>query len=292
MSALLESATHRVQLGIRLWDPLQDRQISDGLRAFVRPANSLRPRRWAFRTLSGNYAFRDLPGLRDLEYFDSEAPRSSPPAARTFWVEIADPERRYLPVGFELDLPRTGDALFTGTTSSPPEAGPFGIYLFSASTRLLGAGVAEIRGELERDDDGAPAAHALVEVNVGGGGAIYGMTDARGGFLVPLLYPVFDPGVIGSPPYASPPTSPLDQRWPMRLRVRYQPSIQRVSPDTRVPDLRAVLAQQPAELWLDPPNTISLPAPELVTELQFRRELVVRTSGRSTLIVHAASSPP
>lgn len=283
----LERVDHTTVLGVRFWDAVQDRQISDDLEVFTRVAISRWPRRRAIRTLGGNYVFRDLPGLDALEFGDLGEPLLSPPAARDFWVEVSDPRRRYLSVGFEVTLPLAAREVYTGLVTSPPEAGPFGVYLFSAPTRPLGVGVAEIRGDLARNGDGEPAAHALVEAEIAGV-RHYGMSDARGVFLIPLLYPMFEPGVIGSPPFPSPPTPPESQRWPVRLRVRHQRSVLRFSPDTQVPDLRSVLAQAPAGVWPTPPSGAGVPASELVTDLSFRRELVVRTTGLSTLIVEPA----
>jgi hypothetical protein len=72
--------------------------------------------------------------------------------------------------------------------------------------------------------------------------------------------------------------------------VRYAPHQLASITGTSVPDLRSVLAQSAAQVR--PAATSSSLANELPAELEFGRELVIRTSGLPELIVRAAASPP
>ena len=72
--------------------------------------------------------------------------------------------------------------------------------------------------------------------------------------------------------------------------MRYSPHVVTSIAGTSLPDLRTVLSQAPAQVR--PVATSFSLANELPAELEFGRELVIRTSGLSELIVRAAASPP
>jgi len=66
--APLERVTIVTALGIRFWDALLDAPVRDGLDVTARPLGQRAGGTVAFRTASGIYAFRGLPGLHDVEY--------------------------------------------------------------------------------------------------------------------------------------------------------------------------------------------------------------------------------
>ncbi|HEX5165876.1 MAG TPA: hypothetical protein VFV93_10815 [Thermomicrobiales bacterium] len=279
----LEQITIFTPLGIRFWDAALDRQVTDGLVVTARrPGSNQRPVR-AFRTRSGIYAFRGLPGLRAIEYPVDDADRlgGSPPALTGFFVEVVDEERRFVPTVFTVDVPFEG---IYPTGSSDPMAPP-GVYLFSAPTRPVASSLAVVRAQLaERPAGGEeqPAAFALLEVEVAGRPPAFGIADELGNVAVQFPYPRFSTALPnGSPPASA--DGSASQRWPIRVRVRFDPPALDVPIGSSIPTLRSIFSQRPGAIQAG-----SGPAPEFATELAAGRQVVLRHSPGSTFVISRA----
>jgi hypothetical protein len=253
----------------------------------------------AATTQSGVYAFHNLPGIHDLEYDDGSttaaSPPASPPAGKDFAILVEDPERRFLPWGVVLRLPRRD---------------LFQAFVFSAPSRPMAPGLAVIRGSLKdatrTGSDGQlfPAAHTLVEARYEETSppTVYvGLADGRGQFALFLPFP--NPL---RPPAGTAVTSPntpgrrmlSELRWPVTLSFAYQPDRQRficTRPDGRVeivdgqqpgltdepppgwrcvPDLPSLLRDQSAAEIARP--AISPPAINMEIEIEYGKDKVVR----------------
>lgn len=283
----LERLTIFTALGIRFWDAALDRQVTDGLIVTARrPGVDQRSVR-AFRTRSGVYAFRGLPGLRALEYpADDAVLEGSPPALTRFVIEVIDEQRRFVPVVFQVDVPFFG----IYPTGQSDASAPPGVYLFSAPTRPVASSLGVVRAqlvELLADGSEQPASFALLEVALAGGPPAFGIADEEGRVAVQLPYPRFTSVLAnGSPPASADGT--LSQRWEARVRVRFDPPALDVPAGSVVPDLRSIFSQRPGGiqigLGLPPGGTTT----ELVTELVFGREVVLRHPPGSTFVISRA----
>ncbi len=283
MTRVIEEISAFTPLGIRFWDPARDAQIRDGLHVVARPATAPGPKAQAFRTGSDIYAFHNL-GVA--------APVDSPPETRAFVVEISDRRRRYLPVAFDVDLPLPYSGVFlSGNGGSPPGSGPAGFYLYSAPTRPAAPGLAVIRGELFDLTGDHAAAHAVVRIVLPAQGSRYGIADEAGRFAVVFPYPAFEESLSGSP--GSGEATPLSQRtWDFELEVYYDPAARQALAGTSIPEYSSILGQPLGSLWVSEPAS---PADaEAVQQwpgsLRLGRELVVKTEGRSQLLVSSQVS--
>jgi hypothetical protein len=288
-----ERVTIFTPLGIRFWDSVKDAQVKDGLVVIAYPEGAHQKGTRAFRTLSGVYAFRGLPGLHDVEYSRERLSITSPPISARFIIHVFDRRRRFLPLVFGTDLPHYGIYPTRPPLSSPGD-GPPGFYLFSAPTRPSTPALAVVRAQLiERVDaiTQRPAAHAVLEVEVPDGRTWYGVADERGTVAVLFPYPTFTITTGLTSPTAIPSVAPV-QSWHLNVRLRYEPSALTFSNGFQIPDLRSVFAQSPGRLWpmaaAQPGQSVS----HMSAELIFGRELVMRADGGSTLLVSSATSPP
>lgn len=293
-------------LGLRFWDPVLDRPIQDGLAVRAWPLELGGPRVEAFRSLSGVYAFQGLPGLRPVERpapDDPDGSPASPPVARSFVVEVVDSKRRFLPAAFEVELPLPYRGVFLaggpgqGSPESPAVAPP-GFFLFPGPVRNRPPGVAAVRGEISSALDGAPAAHALVRVDLPDGDSHWSMTDREGRFAVLFPYPPLTeelPPLGGSPPaVVSPPVAPIDERtWEIAVTVAWEPSHLTPLPGTDQPEHRTVLTQATAEVLTAPPGSPLPPSePSWTGVLGYGGEVIVTTAGSSRLWIVPGGSPP
>lgn len=289
----LEQVTIFTPLGIRFWDPVQDTQVTDGLIVTAFPEGARRNGTRAFRTLSGVYAFRGLPGLHDVEYPGDDLPTASPPVTVRFIIQVFDERRRFLPVIFGVDLPHYG-IYPTNPPLSPPGDSLSGFYLFSAPTRPGAPSLAVVRAQLvERVDAVArrSAAHAVLEIEVPGGRTWYGVADERGSVAVLFPYPTFTISTGLTSPAALPPVAPT-QSWNLNVRVRYDPAALSFSNGFRIPDLRSLFSQSPGKLWSTAIAQPGQPVSQMSAELIFGHQLVMRTDDGPTLLVSSATSPP
>ena len=297
----LETREVRSAFALRFLDAATSRPVTDGLVVEVRPLASGWPVRRAVRTPRGLYAFSRVPGLAAAEGTGPEAPLPR------LWLEVRDPEGRFLPVGLELDLARPPPGMLVGPMgahgsppasppgsppASPPGsplAGPGAFFLFSAPARPLDARFSVVRGQLERDGPlprGEGLGHALLTL-VAAGERYFGLTDAEGRFVIAFPHPAFEPGV-GSPPPGGPVTPIERQRWPLELQVASEPAALEAPISGRPPDLRSVLRQRPGSVYALAPERGGAPSASRLGELEFRQTAVLRTEPGSTLIVAPA----
>ena len=271
--------TRTALLGVRFWDRVTGKPIADGLDLVETVSGSK-----AASGPSGTFAFHDLPGLRASSYgAGDDSFWDSPPGSAPFTFRVTDRGRRFLPFDFSVDVPVRG--LFTedcGLTGSPPDAVVGAVPLFSAPGRVGPGGIACVRADLEDAVTGAHAAWAVLEASAAGAPVYRGIADELGRVAVFLPYPE-PPWHGSSPPPGS--RSLSDQTWPLTLTVRYSPATASPPfPDPasgEPPDLCAVLTQSEGTLLAaDSPATPLGPQ-----TLAFGRELVLRTPGRSVLLV-------
>jgi hypothetical protein len=268
---ILETVTRTALLGVRFWDRVTGRVVSDGLEV-VETAHGIRllPNR------GGVFALHELPGLRASEFgAGDDAFWASPPVAATIGFTVVDTSAHFLPFAFTAEVPVRG--LFVDDCGLPPGSPPDvgSVPLFSAPARTAPAGIAAVRADLWDLDADAPAAWAVLEVTANGD--VYrGVADMRGSVVVLLPYPE-PPWHGSSPPPGS--KSLSQQQWPLDVTVRYSPPTS--PPFSDVPDLCAVLTQAPGTLLdSDSPQT-ALGSQSLT----FGSELVLRSHGRSVLHV-------
>jgi hypothetical protein len=271
-------------LGAWFWDALTDRPVGSGLDVRAHPLARPHLQRRAVATRSGVYGFPGLPGLRAVEYpapgVDVRAPLAPP---RPFVVSVRDPLARFVPVVAILHAPALGPAA-APVELSPPGGPAARIYLFSAATRRVLSDVAVVRAQLRASETGAPAAHARLDMLVGGL-RWAGVADERGVVAVMFPYPLFAGAALASPPAGVP---SVEQTWAATIEVRYQPDALDFPPGCDVPTLTSIVLQ---EQTMVRPHSSSAPVSELHTQLSFGSELLLVTEGDdlSTLVVGGGS---
>jgi hypothetical protein len=278
----LEILTRTAPLGVRPWDAVTGRAVTDGLRL-----NEVRHGVVATPNRSGVFVFHDLPALHASAYgTGDDGFWAAPPASARFLLELVDGERRFLAFRFDADAPARG--IFRehcALAFSPPAVDVPGLPLFSAPSRPVPPGSAAVRADLWDVELDAPAAWAVLEVTPAGAPTARGIADEQGRVVVMLAYP--EPHWSGSSP--PPGSSALaDQTWSLQLAVRYDPAgASPPLPDPVsgiAPDLCTVLGQRAATLLED----LSPATPLTGAVLAFGRQLTLRTPGRSVLLVSPA----
>jgi len=273
-------------LGIRFWDLALNLPIVDGLTVNLRLGNSPWPILTATLTASGVYAFFGLPGLRAAEYPDSGG--FGPARTFSYVVTVQDQLGRYLPTVLVYTLDQTGAVLVSGVPDPTPGARL--AYLFSAPTRPAPPGMAAVSAYLIDQTANAPAAWALVSIQVGSDPESWtGIADDSGSALVLVPFPVAQSLLLGSPP-GSGQIGISQETWPITVEVQYSPGLLGYPlagaqdlqwPWTDTPNLKDALQnQQPATIWADP----ATPEAQFQATLTLGQNLVLRSS--------AAGSPP
>jgi hypothetical protein len=242
---------------------------------------------------SGTYSLHHLPGLCEFEAGAGDAAfwESQPPPL-PFIVEVVDGVRRFQPFLLALALPQRF------SVGSPPSP-TLPIPLFSTASRVVPSAVAVIRADLwdpqaGPDQQGGPAAWALLEAQLPGRPPVRGLADAQGRVALIFAYPEIVTTGLTSPPDVSPLSPPgggmslREQVWPMTLQAAYE----RRDPVPQILTLGEILAQPPARLW----EVFAQTEMAQVT-LRFGQELVLKSSngaGRllSELWITPAGSPP
>ena len=292
----LESLSIVTPLGIRFWDLTLGLPIVEGLTVKLRLANSAWPVLTATLTATGVYAFFRLPGLHAAEYPSGSG--YGPARTFSYVVTVQDQLGCYLPTVLVYTLDQTGT----------PVNGAAGIqlaYLFSAPTRTSPPGMAAVTAYLIDQDTNAPAAWAVVCLQVGSDPETWtGIANDTGSALVLVPYPVAQSLLLGSPP-GSGQTNIGADTWPLTVKVAYSPNLLRyplagapdlVWPWSDTPNLRDILqAQQPATIWADPATPVS----QFQATLRLGQNLVLRsaTAGSpaslsSSLNISQGASPP
>ena len=273
---VLERVVRVAPFGVAFWDALLERAVAEGLAVTVAPASQPRRRRAAIRTRAGIYAAQGLPGLREVEFGETDFP-VSPPEPHPFRVEVTDATGRFHDVSFEAGLPF--EDLFEaecGSPPSPPAEPAQAVPLFSLPGRPVPPGYAAVRTRL-LNEAANPVPLAALEV-VAAGRRHRGYADRRGEVAVLLPYP--EPaGAVASPP--SPPAAPggklSSQTWEVEVRA----DLPAAPPgDLDHPDLCAFALRRPASL-LDR-DGVPLPA---VHTLAFGRDLVLPGDPQPTELV-------
>jgi hypothetical protein len=275
----LEIVTRTAPYGIRPWDAVSGRAVTDGLRLTeLRSGVAATPNR------SGVLVFHDLPGLRDSATGrGDDASRAAPPAGSTFHFELVDRDRRFLAMRFAAIAPARVMRALDPAPGASSVVDVATMQLHSAPSRRLPHGTAAIRADLWDVERDAPAAYAVLEVRPPGGPAARGIADEQGRVLVALAYP--EAQLSGSTP--QPASRRLaDQTWALTLAVRYdghaagRPGV--------VPDLDEVLDQAAGRL-LEHPVPLT---PLTGATLAFGRELTLRSGSRSVVLVSPGPGEP
>ncbi|MDH5181646.1 MAG: hypothetical protein OEZ39_14650 [Gammaproteobacteria bacterium] len=292
MAQVIEQFTVHTPLGIRLWDPVTDRQIRGDMHVVAYPAHSPHARSNAYSTRGGVYTFRHLKGMRGIEYGYTTGDEVSPAEKHDFIVEISDKLARYLSVSLRIELPLSYRGVFlSDTAAGSPHEIPKGLYLYSAPTRSVPGWMAIIRGELVNQETGDAAAHALLRVMTVDGEEWYGVSDAEGRYTIMLPYPDLPAGFSGSP--LSPGHKPLaDQFWDMDLEVFYSPATQVSLPGTIIPSYLSILSQDAATIWPIAADDGGMAVASLPIVLEYNKSTNPRTDGFTTLLVSPAVSSP
>lgn len=255
----------RPALGVGFWDPQTNTLVDAGLEVTARPRHATESPVGAAQNRQGIHIFHRLPGISVEDGNDSV----SPGIQRRFTFEVRDLAQRFLPCTFEADCPAAG--LFVpGCLQGSPASHQY-VALFSAATRSVPHGMAVVRADLRDAATGRPAAWALVSGDIAGVERVRGLADQAGRLALFFAYP--EP-LIASPPAVMP------WRWPLRLRVFYSP----VDPSPVLPGLCSVVEQSPAKFLIEG----SSPVDVLEVDLEFGRELVVRSGTASHLSVEPA----
>jgi hypothetical protein len=104
-----ERQTLVAPLGLRFRDAATGEFVRGGLSVAVYPADNPSRRASAFVNNSGVYVVRHADGLREVEFgAGDKAFWDAPPTKRSFTVEVADTEGRFLPYSFQTALPVEG----------------------------------------------------------------------------------------------------------------------------------------------------------------------------------------
>ena len=276
---MLERITRVAPLGLRFWDAVTNRFVTEGLQVtaipridgtfFGQPANGL-PNR------SGVFIFHHLPGLLGAEQGMGDGPYwTTPPAQRDFIVTVQDAEKRFLPFKILASAP-TRRLLNWSCPSGKPTPGlplqPVGsIPLFSAAGRQPPGGLAVIRTMIATSG-GGPAAWAMVEARCQNNLVARAIADADGRAVLYLPYPKFVSAAAGSnrPPLTT-------QSWPIDLSVFF--SLSPPFPD--IPDLCMLVDQARAR----PLKKLSPSTPLGRLTLKYGEELIVKTQTKSELFL-------
>jgi hypothetical protein len=265
-AATPDVVTRVTPLGVRLWDLATGAPAEEGtVMAFRRAAG---PPVVAARTPSGVHALRGLPGLGAAERGAGDAAYwYQPPASGSYRVEISDPQARYLPFCLDVLLPAHG--LYRPSCAFPELQAPV-VPVFSGPARAVPGGCAAIRAQLELDT-GGPASWARLDATLPDGTVARGMADGAG--RVAVLFPY--------PELPAPATPLAALTWLVRLDAYYGAgSPRRAAADgDQPPELCDALRQAPVRLLADGAQTLT------EASLRFGHELVLRTAGRSTLLL-------
>ncbi len=277
---ILERLTIIAPFGLRFRDAVTGSVIDDGLSVVAYSAENPSRRVEAFTNRKGVYAFRGLPGMRDVEYPAEDSTHWIASAGKwNFVVEVADKRDRFIPFSLNVKAPVKGLYRWGAVPSPPPVESP--VLLYSAPARPILPAMAVVRAELWDPVLERPAAWALVEAVIDGVVQGCGISDARGRLL--LMFPYPEPKDGPASPPATSPTRLVDRKWSLQLNSFYSPA----SPVPAIPDLNKVFEQTKATLWF----TLSPGTPLGPQTLKYGSELVLASQSKSELLITPLSSP-
>ena len=283
--SVLERLTIVAPLGLRFHDAITHEVVGDGLSVRAYPVGQPNSGRALFPNRRGVYVLHDAPGLRSLingtgndEYWNALPPK------KNFVIEVRDDQGRFIPFQFTAALPNRGVYEWHEPAIGSPLSVATGIPLYSSPARIAPAGLAIIRADLwdpTRGTQGAEAASAVLELYDNDRFVARGIADEKGRVALVFPYPApktFAPSSppgspLGSPPAATGPAL-TDQLWTFGVRALYgiqsPPTV--ASPDA-LPDLRALLSQPEAALWVDEGRNEQL----LEVAVQFGQPLILKS---------------
>lgn len=284
-STVLERHGRVTPLGIRFWDDATHTAVSEGLVVTVFPPTQPERRASARPNAISTFVLPRLPGPRvpEEEFGEGDAAFWEQVHPRPFVIEVLDRRGYYQPFTLDISLPFKGLAVpaHVAPGSPPSEV----VSLFPTASRPIPAGIAVVRADLATppgsDGRPGPASWAVMDVQVGTMPPVRGLADRNGRVAVLLPYPEPTPSPArpSSPPYPGG-TSLVEQEWPVRVTVFYEP----VTPAPDVPNLRRTLEQLPAMAWIEDAGG-QRPLGDQV--LRYGQELIVRS-----VVVTPAGSPP
>lgn len=213
----LERITSQTTLGIRFYDGVLARVISDGLRVQAQRLSVDGTQRLGKPvmgrvTSSGVIAFfglsanETLPAGTDSQLWDVV------PAAQNVAIDVMDSRGRYLPMSFQVQMPQRGAFRGRGSWQTTVLARPIpasadddqGVMVWSAAGRSAPNGFANVRAQLVDVND-VPLAHALVEITQPAEFAPlnttynhFAISDASGNVNLILPYPPIPPPQNGN----------------------------------------------------------------------------------------------
>jgi hypothetical protein len=279
---VIERVARHAALGVRFWDAAESTSAIDGLDVVVISRANRNARTTARVNGSGVYVAHGVPGLRSFEFSDADPAALWATATRPYRVEVRDPFGRFLPIGFDADLPTRG--LFTwngpwlsppqpivlpGEPGSPPQLLLERVPLFSAPSRPVPDPLAAVRAQLREFGTQRDAAWSLLAVSIDGATRGLGLADEHG--RVAVLFPYPEPPRLS---LSSPPEARNDFTWEVELTAFWSPT----SPPTAAPPI-ADLADVFAALATPRDVIESISSPALPLRLTYRQALTVRTAG-------------
>lgn len=254
----IEERAHTAPLGVRCWDVVRDRQVTDGLVVRTTPVAGA-PTVVASRTSTGTYGFVHLPTTRTSE----RRPVTDFPDGEPHVVEVLDRLGRF----------NTARVLVPAPSAFPlPEP----IVLFSAPTRVPPPGFAAVRASLRFEDTSVPAAtgrrirpaaHAVLVVTVDETEHL-GVADRQGEVLVLVPMDRFDAGL------------------PPSLQERFATVDVRCDPDLAAREATPVIADivaQPTRAHDEGPAFL----PDHTVPLAFGADIPLTSPDRSELLLEA-----
>lgn len=226
---VMEEPAQTAPLGLRCWDAVLDRPITDGLVVHATPAAGGATTR-AGRSSSGVLAFASLPTTRAAE----RRPVSEFAATDQYIVDVFDSLGRFAPIRVLLDAP-----------TAFPDPAP--IVLFPSANRPRPDGFATVRATVGIENTSVPvasgrrvhpAAYAVLTVTVEGVNHI-GVADRAGQAVVFVPFDRFAAGVAAN-----------RQSRDGTLSVQFDPALS--APDGPLP-VFADIAAQPTRAHLEGP---------------------------------------
>jgi hypothetical protein len=117
-----------------------------------------------------------------------------------------------------------------------------------------------------------------------------------GRFGVFMTYPKIEGSFVGSPRIFI--GKPLHkQHWELSVEVLYAPNSLEALPHTALPNYLSILSQKPARIWKEIPGEGSpggagSEVSELPVPLEYGKELILRSDGKTKLMVSPTESSP
>ena len=250
VSQRLGSFQRNAPLGIRFWDLAGGTSIVEGLDVHVFPAANPLARRKLRRNANDIYTALDVAGQRDFERIVA-SPRDLPgwqagtSPAPTYRVEVTDPLGRFLPTGFDFDLPLAG---LLDVSSFVPASGPAlplwpddnaaspttlaaKVPLFSAPSRAVPSPLAVVYAQVRVRGTLEIPAWTLLGATIDGQLRGLGLADTQG--RVAIMFPYPNPP---AQPLTSPSVAQVDFRWTVTLQAWRAATL-------ATPDLADILGQ-------------------------------------------------